>query len=58
MKYIKLKHYNCTMEVCWMEIECPYCNRKLSLDSQNEPTLCQCGAKFHLAAIVEEVIEE
>ena len=37
-----------------LEFECPYCHRKLSLNEQESPLVCECGKMFRVKWNPEE----
>jgi hypothetical protein len=45
-------------EDCTMSIFCPVCGEQVYLDSQNDPTICDCGSKYYLRTMVCKVKDE
>lgn len=50
-----ITEYRTEWEDCTMLIHCPYCDRELYLDSQNEPKQCDCGHVFYLSSDIIEI---
>lgn len=58
-KYLqfKPKEYLNITERCWINFQCPNCYQFLSADSENELSICSCGNKYTVSAILFHVVE-
>lgn len=62
MKTKKIKVYFCWIDNEFASIECPYCHKEFTVNSDDNTkgNICVCGKKFalHQQTWVEEIIDE
>lgn len=53
----KPREYLDISEQCWISFQCPKCHEFLTADSHDDISICSCGSKYTVSAVLFHVKE-